>query len=111
MAATHEDAQLVIQLVRWGSEMGLDDALAKIMADDFDPEQASAADHDVRRALTFGEMVGTLVKQGLLNKDLVYDLWWVQGLWDRVGPAARRQREAFGEPRLSENFEALAVNS
>jgi len=29
----------------------------------------------------------------------------------RVGPAAKRQREKLGEPRLYENFEALAAGS
>ena len=30
MAATHEDAMLVVQLLRWGTEMGLDDAVAAV---------------------------------------------------------------------------------
>ena len=111
MAATHEDAELVLQIVRWGTEMQLDEAIAVLFADDFDPASASVETPAVRRALSFGETVGTLVKQGLLNRDLVYDLWWVQGIWGRVGPAALRQREKFGEPRLFENIEALALGA
>jgi hypothetical protein len=111
MAATHEDAVLVVQIVRWGTEMQLDEAVAELFADGFDPESASMDNPAVRKALTFGETVGTLVKQGLLNRDLVYDLWWVQGIWGRVGPAALRQREKFGEPRLFENIEALALGA
>lgn len=30
-------------------------------------------------------------------------------MWGRVGPAAIRNREQLGEPRLYENFEALAT--
>ena len=57
----------------------------------------------------FGELVGTLVKQGVLDRGLVMDLWWMEGLWSRVGPAAKRQREQVGEPPLFENFEALVA--
>jgi hypothetical protein len=109
MVATYEDAALVVQIVRWGTEMGLDDAAHAIFADGFDPEAASTDHAAVRKMLTFGETVGTLVKHGVLNRDLVQDLWWVDGSWGRVGPAARRERERLGEPRLYENFEALAT--
>lgn len=109
MGATKEDAALVMQIVRWGSEMGFDEVVRTIMADDFDPEKASAAEPAVHKMLTFGETVATLVKHDLLDKDLVFDLWWVKGGWARVGPAALRHRERLGEPRLYENFEALAA--
>jgi len=56
--------------------------------------------------LTFGETVGTLVKHSILDRDLVQDLWWVDGSWSRFGPAALRQREHLDEPTLFENFEA-----
>lgn len=111
MAATHEDAELVLQLARWGTEMQLDEAVAELFGDDFDPESASIDKPAIRKTLSFGETVGTLVKQGLLDRDLVYDLWWVKGLWGRVGPAALRQREKLGEPRLYENLEALAESA
>jgi hypothetical protein len=108
MAATYEDAKLVVQLVRWGTEMGLDDAVSILFAPDFDPESASPDDPAVRKLLSFGEVVGTLTKQRVLDRGLVLDLWWIEGLWQRVGPAARRRRDELGEPRLFENFEALA---
>ena len=54
------------------------------------------------------ESIGTLTRHDLLSKELVHDWIWVDGLWSRIGPAALRQRERFGEPRLYENFEALA---
>jgi hypothetical protein len=44
----------------------------------------------------------------VLDRGLALDMWWIEGLWSRVGPAAGRQRERLGEPRLSENFEKLA---
>jgi hypothetical protein len=108
MAATYEDAALMMQVVRWGTDMGLDEAGRVLFADAFDPEAATADDEPVGKMLAFGETLGTLVKHGILDKDLVLDLWWVAGTWARVGPAALRAREHVGEPRLYENYEALA---
>lgn len=109
MVANYEDAALVLQIVRWGTEMGLDDATHALFADGFDPESVSTDNESVRKMLTFGETVGTLVKHGILDEALVRDLWWVDGVWGRVGPAARKVRDHLGEPRLYENFEALAT--
>ncbi len=109
MVATYEDAALVMQIVRWGAEMGLDDAGHAIFADAFDAKSASLDNPAVRKMLSFGETVATLVKHGILDEALVQDLWWIEGAWGRVGPAAKRDRERLGEPRLYENFEALAA--
>lgn len=109
MPATYDDAALVVQLVRWETEMGLPESVSAIISDSYDPESAAADDPHVRSVLHFGETVGTLVKHGVLDKGLVLDLWWIEGLWSRVGPPARRGRERAGEPRLFENFEALAA--
>jgi hypothetical protein len=108
MGATYDDAGLVVQLVRWGTELDLDEVAQTLFADGFDPSEASMSDPAVRKMLQFGEVVGTLVKQDVLDRDLVLDLWWVEGGWSRVGPAAKRERLRLGEPRLYENFEALA---
>jgi hypothetical protein len=107
MPATYDDANLVMQIVRWGTEMGLAEAVVTVLADEFDPQTASPEDPSVRKVLNFGEVIGTFVNQGVLDRGLVMDMWWMEGLWSRVGPAARRQREHLGEPRLSENFEKL----
>jgi hypothetical protein len=109
MAANNKDAALVIQILRWGAEIGLDEATHEIFAEGFDPEFATADDKAVRTMLVFGETVATLVKHKTLDKDLVEDLWWVDGAWARVGSAAKKARERLGEPRLYENFEALAT--
>jgi hypothetical protein len=108
MAGTREDAQMVIELAKWGSMIGLQEAARKVFADGFDPELADARDPDVQAILAFTETVGTLVKNDLLDRDLVNDWLWVEGMWSRVAPAAMKAREAAGEPRLYENFEALA---
>lgn len=109
MAGSREDAQLLIQLAQWGATMGLDEAVSAILDDAFDAETATMQDIPVRRVLNFGETIGTLVKNGLLDRELVLDWLWVAGLWQRVAPAVERARDKYGEPRLGENFEALAA--
>lgn len=109
---THEDAQLMVQLAQWGTSLGIERLMPRIFADDFDPETADAMDDEaVRTVLMLGESIGTLTKHDLLSSELVHDWLWVEGLWSRVGPAAVKAREKFGEPRLYENFEALAASA
>ena len=109
MAGKRDDATLLVELAKWGAMVGLPEASRRVFADDFDPESADALDESVQTMLFFNETVGTLVKNDLLDRDLVYDWLWVNGSWDRVGPAARRAREKAGVPALYENFEALAA--
>jgi hypothetical protein len=107
---TREDGQLLVQIAQWGTAMGIEKAVRDVFAADFDPDTADALEDDaVRDLLFFGESIGTLTKHGLLSVELVADWLWIDGVWSRVGPAALRQRERLREPRLYENFEALAA--
>jgi hypothetical protein len=99
---------LLVQLAQWSSTAGIDEAAAEVFDDDFDPATADASDIAVRKVLMWGETLGTLTKNGLMSTELVLDWQWVAGAWDRVGEAALAQREKFDQPRLYENFEALA---
>jgi hypothetical protein len=99
---------LLVELAKWGTMMRLDEASRAIFADDFDPDAVEARDDLIQRVLMFNETIGTLVKNGLLDRALVYDWLWVAGAWERVGPAAKRAREKAGVAQLFENFEALA---
>jgi len=107
MAGTTEDAKLIVDLAQWGAMIDLGEAMGTIFDDEFDPDTAAANDEAVRTMLVFGETVGTLVKNDLLDRDLVLDWLWAAGMWDRVAPAALKAREQFN-PQLYENFEALA---
>jgi hypothetical protein len=111
MVATYEDANLLIQTMRWGTEMGLDDAMAEIFSDGFDPETAPMDNRSVRIVLSFGETVGALVKNDVLNRDLLLDIFWAEGIWPRVSRHALAVREQAGDARLYEHFEALVANS
>jgi hypothetical protein len=108
MVATYDDANLVVQLMRWDAESGVDDALAVLFREDFDPVTAAKDDANVRKVLTFGETVGALVRHQVLDANLIGDVYWWEGIWGRVSHHALSAREAAGEPRLYENFEALA---
>lgn len=107
--ADRQDGALLVQLAQWGSTMGLEEAMQAVWADDFDPDTATTKDVLVSRVLNWGETIGTLTKNGLIDTDLVLDWWWVSGVWARVGPAALRERDKHGVPELYENFEALAA--
>jgi hypothetical protein len=109
-APTREDAQLMVQIARWGTELGLDEAMPALFDESFDPQSADAMDKPVRRLLMLGETIGTLVKHDLLSAELMQDWLWLDGVWKRVWPAALRQREKFGDARLYENFEALVMH-
>ena len=109
MAGSHDDAVLMVELAKWGAMIGLAEAARVIYADDFDPDGVEVSDPAIQTHLFFNETVGTLVKNGLLDRALVYDWLWVRGTWDRVGPAAKRAREKSGVAQLYENFEALAA--
>jgi hypothetical protein len=99
---------LLVELAQWASIAGIDEATAALFDEDFDPDRADARDDEVRKALMWGETLGTLTKNGLIAQELVLDWQWIAGLWARVGKAALASREEHGEPRLYENFEALA---
>ena len=92
MAGTREDATLIVELAKWGAMIGLhrgepDDLLRRLR-----PESAEALDHQVQTILVFHETIGTLVKNELLDRDLVLRLALGRG---RVGPRRpRRPRRA-----------------
>jgi hypothetical protein len=107
MVATHEDAALVLQLMRWGTETGLEEALGEIFSPEFDAEHSSMANPSVRKVLYFGEIAGALVHHHVMDRDLLRDTLWFDGIWPRVRRAALAMREESGEPKLYENFELL----
>jgi hypothetical protein len=110
MAGTKDDAKMIIELAKWGAMIEFGPSMGALFDDGFDPDTAAMSDEPVRTVLAFGETVGTLVSNGLLDRELVRDWLWFDGIWSRVRPAALRAREELGEPRLYENLEALAAS-
>jgi hypothetical protein len=111
MVATYEDANLLVQLMRWGTEIGLNDALKTIFDEGFDPETEPMDSAPIRAVLTFGEMAGALVKHNVLNRDLLRDFLWIDGIWPQVSKHVMLVREQTNEQSLYEHFEALVTPS
>lgn len=110
---THEDAQIMLQLVQaWPAE-----ATDWVWSDEFVPDHEKFAEQHsrtgeessrVRVILNWYETIGTLYKHGLLNEDLLFDWLAIAHVWDRMKSHALAWREESGEPRMYENFEAMA---
>ena len=64
-----------------------------------------------RMILGFFENVGSLVKRGIIDGDLLCDLWApiIISSWNRLASWALSARAAHGNVALYENFEYLAV--
>ena len=109
MAGRHDDAILIVELSKLGAMLGIPEVARVIFADDFDPNAVELSDPGMQKMVNFFETIATLVKNDLLNRDLVRDWVWVGGIWERLGPAAKRARERTGFAGLYENLEALAA--
>lgn len=112
-----DDADILLRLAELSTSFNLNEALGFLFSDRFiaDPAAFQAAygeqddeRDDVRRVLGYFETVGTLFKHDLLPADLLFDWIAVHLVWERVKPHALAAREKAGEPRLYENFEAMA---
>ena len=114
---THQDATLMIQLAQWMTASGAQDASNWVFSDQFIPDYEEfikkyppGSDGYGKASAVLGwfETVGTLYKQGLFSEDLLFDWLAVFFVWDRMKGFALGFREQSGEPRMFENFEAMA---
>ena len=114
---TYEDAHIMLELAQWGTTLGLPEILNWIWSDAFlsDYEaftkkypQGSEEFRKVVDILSWYETLGTLYKNGLFNKKLLYDWLLIGPHWKRLENFALGQRQERGNDRLYENFEALA---
>jgi hypothetical protein len=115
MAATKEDAQLVVQLARLGTQMADPRARGFIWGPDFisDPKEffekhpPGSPEWDyVGGVAAWYETIGTLWKHGLIAEELLFDWLYIVGMWERLKPILVAMRES--TPQLWENFEAMA---
>ena len=54
MPATHDDAVLMLELAKWGSMIGIEEAAREVFSDDFDIEAAEVSDPSVGKLLNYG---------------------------------------------------------
>lgn len=115
---TKADAQLILEIANGPLAMRAYDGLDLLWGYDEPPTfEQFDADHprgsegarNVSALLNVGETIGTFVKQGLLDRGLVYDLYWIKGMWDQCSFLALHMRAKSGVPEMYENFEALAI--
>ena len=118
---TQSDAQLLVQLAQLGQAMGIDRGSALLWKHrpegglTFEQYEAiyptdSGDAVAILNVLKWHETVGTLVKQGLLDRGLVLDWLWVAGGWELCRSIALGQRAELGVQEMWENFEALAAS-
>jgi hypothetical protein len=115
--ATREDASTMLQLARLAAEMKVGAGMDVLWHDDFptDPHKiderfpiGSKGRRYLDALCVWYETVGTLVKNGLFDRDLCNDWVAVTVVWDRIRPLALGERAKVGDPRLWQNFELLA---
>lgn len=114
---TYRDAKLMIKLAEFKVTSGTDEAKNWVWSDEFITDYAEftmrypAGSEGHLKAHTicgYFETVGTIYKHGLLNEDLLFDWLAVSLVWDRIKGFVLGLRQEVGEPRLYENFEAMA---
>ena len=115
---TKEDAHLLVQLARLTAELKLSEATGFLWSENFvsDYEEfkqkfpfGSDEARYVGSIAGFYETVATLVKHDLISAELIHDWLGSNLVWSRLESILLGQRNESGEPRLWENFEALAA--
>jgi hypothetical protein len=115
---TYRDATLMLQLAQWQATLNVGEALNWMWSDQFvvDFEEfvkkypwGSEESGWAAKICGVFETLGSLYKHGLFNEDLLFDWLAVSAVWERIKGYALGVRQGAGNPRLYENFEALAA--
>ena len=114
---TFQDASLMLQLAQLSAVSGLQKANAFLWSDKYEADYKefvkkypTGTDEYSYASQICGwfETLGTLLKYDLFNRELLFDWLLVSAVWDRIKGFALGVREEGKEPRLYENFEAMA---
>jgi len=114
---TYQDADLMVKMARWGTELEVQDIGNWVWSDEFiqDYEEfnkkypdGSEEQRKLYKFFSWYETLGTLYKHGLFNKELLFDWLFVTRVWARVENIVQGARDEIGSPRLLENFELMA---
>lgn len=116
-APTYEDANIMMQVFRWGAEAGISKAMSFMWSDKYIDDFAafqekyptgSKGARYLSQICGQYETIGALWVNGLINEKLIGDLLAVNMVWERVKGYALGIRELTGNPAIYEHFEALA---
>ena len=113
---SHDQVDLMLRLYEMRREPRLRQAREWFMRNFF-PETAadraslkSDEDASFRMVTSYWEMVGSLLKRGMVDEELFFEctgeFWFV---WDRLKPLANEMRLASKDPHLWDNLEKMAV--
>lgn len=112
---TQQDAVLLIQHAQLGVSRGMPEAMNWLFSDAFIPDYQEFVKKYAPGSREFGLMrtiavqyegLGTLLKHGLVNEDLLFD--WFLPPWERMKGFMLGERQRHKDPLLGENFEFLA---
>lgn len=116
-APRHEDAILLLRLYELGETPAQEKAWQFVFSNEFIDDYEAftkkyppSSDH-YQQVFTYAawfELCGTLWKHKLLNGTLFFDWILVPPRWRRIEKFMQGYRQSTGEPRMFENFEALA---
>jgi len=114
---TYQDASLMLQIAHWGAVSGLQKASSFFWSDKFEPDYKKFLEKypvgsdeysSITQICGWHETLGTLFKHDLFNRELLFDWLLVSGVWERIKGFALGVRQEAKEPKLYENFEAMA---
>ena len=117
--ATRDDVDLVLKLYDMRREPTMREA-RRFMIEEFYAENGkefaekyppgSKENAYFRQATSYWDMVGTFVKRGLLNKELLFETSGEFHIfWEKARAAAQDMRQARNNPLYLKNLEDLAV--
>ena len=116
-APTHEDAMVLLKLYEIGIAPDQGKAWDFVRSEEFTDDYQAFTKKYPRNSEQFGyvltyaawfELTATLWKHKLLNQDLLFDWVLVRPRWNALEKFMSGYRQEMKEPRLFENFEALA---
>lgn len=114
---TMADANLMIQIARWHTEVGVSELLDWFFTDEPPKDYKKfrekypdgTQEHtNLFKLLAFFETVSTLWKHQLFSQELLFDWLGLNSVWEQIKGLAIGHREARNVPQLWENFEAAA---
>lgn len=114
---TSQDATILLQLMQIHALADLSEANNWIWSDQFIVDyvnfikkypSGTEENKKVSKICGHYETIATLWKHKLINEELLFDWLAVDMVWERVKGYAIGIRQAYNEPRLFENFEAMA---
>lgn len=112
-----EDATVMLELLQVWAAMGMSDAMGWVWSPEFIPEFDSFVEKypagtdgykTASKVCMWFETVGALYKHGLISEELLFDWLAANAVWERVKGFPLGLRERANNPRLYDNFEAMA---